>query len=504
MDRQYFFKLRQATVMPDGQSVTAARAGRELLRQRVAGGSQRYPSHGSYLRYSVGANYVRSRTVAPPAPQTTVPDAPTIPSVTRGNQQATIVFTAPTNTGGFPITNYKYSTDNGSTWTLRNPVSTLSPLVISGLTNGTAYKIKLLAVNAAGDGAASIASSVTPATTPAAPTGLSVTPASGQVTVSFTPGSDGGSQITNYEYSTDNGGSFAEFTPETGAVSSVVITGLTNERTYDIKFRAVSAVGTGAASVNITATPSVFIRTLFTTVGSDTWTVPSNINSIEYLVVGGGGGGGGSWDTAGAGGGGGGEVITGTLSVTPGDTINITVGAGGAGGTSNIVAGTSNRTAIDGSDGLVSTLTYGATTISAAGGGKGYIGGSNPSGDAAGSGGIAPVGGNSSTGGDGGRRPGAGGGGGGAGGAGSDGIQSAGTVKAVGGIGLTSTVYSGTYGVGGTSGFGTNTQGPNYNFPGTVGANNTGNGGGGASVGVSSHATGGAGGSGIVAIKYVS
>lgn len=96
-----------------------------------------------------------------PAPVTTVPDAPTGLSATAGNNQVIISFTAGSD-GGSAITNYKYSTDNGSTYTAFSPADTSSPVTITGLTNGTTYQIKLLAVNAIGDGAESDAVSVTP------------------------------------------------------------------------------------------------------------------------------------------------------------------------------------------------------------------------------------------------------------------------------------------------------------------------------------------------------
>lgn len=73
-----------------------------------------------------------------------------------------MAFTAPTNTGGSPIINYEYSTDNGATWTVRSPAATSSPLTITGLTNGTTYAVKLRAVNSVGAGMASAAVAVTP------------------------------------------------------------------------------------------------------------------------------------------------------------------------------------------------------------------------------------------------------------------------------------------------------------------------------------------------------
>jgi predicted RecA/RadA family phage recombinase len=99
----------------------------------------------------------------------TVPNAPTIDSISAFNSELRIFFTAGTN-GGSSITDYEYSIDNGSTWISSG--STSSPITISGLTNGTSYQIKLRAVNTAGSGNASLAVSATPllpASTPQPP-----------------------------------------------------------------------------------------------------------------------------------------------------------------------------------------------------------------------------------------------------------------------------------------------------------------------------------------------
>jgi hypothetical protein len=91
-------------------------------------------------------------------------------------------------------------------------------------------------------------------TVPAAPTGLSATAGDGQVSVAFTAGADGGTAITNYQYSTDGGATYSAFVP-TDTASPVVITGLTNGTSYSIKLRAVNAMGAGAASAAVSATP---------------------------------------------------------------------------------------------------------------------------------------------------------------------------------------------------------------------------------------------------------
>jgi hypothetical protein len=183
-----------------------------------------------------------------------VPSAPTSLSATAGNGTAAITFTAGA-TGGSAITNYKYSIDNGATFIAFSPAQTTSPVTISGLTNGTAYSIQLRAVNAVGDGTASASVSATPQTTPSAPTSLSATPGDQSVQIAFTAGSNGGSAITNYKYSIDDGATFIAFSPAQ-TTSPVTITGLTNGTAYSIQLRAVNAVGDGIASTTISVTVS--------------------------------------------------------------------------------------------------------------------------------------------------------------------------------------------------------------------------------------------------------
>ena len=89
------------------------------------------------------------------------PAAPTIDSIAATSTQLAVYFTAG-NTYGSSITNYQYSTNNGSTWTTRSPGATTSPLIITGLINNTAYPVRLRAVSAAGNSDSSTAVTGTP------------------------------------------------------------------------------------------------------------------------------------------------------------------------------------------------------------------------------------------------------------------------------------------------------------------------------------------------------
>ena len=88
-----------------------------------------------------------------------VPDAPAIGIATAGSTQATVTFTAPVFNGGSTITSYTVtSSPEGKTAT-----GLTSPIIVSGLTNGTAYTFMVSATNGAGAGLVSaLSNSVIP------------------------------------------------------------------------------------------------------------------------------------------------------------------------------------------------------------------------------------------------------------------------------------------------------------------------------------------------------
>ena len=183
------------------------------------------------------------------------PDTPTINTIIPSGFSASVSFTAPTSSGFSAITNYEYSLDNGSNWVTPSPAVTTSPLRIGGLSSGTTYPIQLRALNTVG---ASCASATVNTTTlvpivPNEPTNVVATAGLNAVSIEFTvPTNDGGADITNYEYTINDGLSWTALTSITSPLNISGLTGCTN---YTIKIRAVNAVGGGATSTPITVTP---------------------------------------------------------------------------------------------------------------------------------------------------------------------------------------------------------------------------------------------------------
>lgn len=88
-----------------------------------------------------------------------VPGAPSAVSATAGDGQATVAFTAPASNGGANITGYTVTSNPGGF----TGTGTASPIIVTGLANGTTYTFTVTATNSYGTGSASAASAaVTP------------------------------------------------------------------------------------------------------------------------------------------------------------------------------------------------------------------------------------------------------------------------------------------------------------------------------------------------------
>lgn len=175
----------------------------------------------------------------------TLPGAPTIFSVVAGNSQVTVYFSSPSNDGGSPITGYVATCGAANATSPYSPYpATPNPLVVTGLANGVAVTCAVRALNAAGTGLASAASSpVTPSTVPGAPTNVVATAGNTQLSLTFAaPTSNGGSAITGY---------VATCGAATGSgVSAPIIVGsLINGSAVTCTVRAINGNGAGPPSL---------------------------------------------------------------------------------------------------------------------------------------------------------------------------------------------------------------------------------------------------------------
>jgi hypothetical protein len=180
----------------------------------------------------------------------TVPSAPAQPRVSAGVGQITVTFSAPASDGGHPINAYTalcYPTT--STTAIVGTASNsgaVAPIVVAGLTNGAAYVCAVSATNVAGVGFRSDPSAVVVVGAPATLAQPVAGPGHARITVAFVPPNDNGSPIRSYTASCVS--STGAPGSNTGAVSPIVITVLTNGAGYTCTVTATNAFGTSAPS----------------------------------------------------------------------------------------------------------------------------------------------------------------------------------------------------------------------------------------------------------------
>ncbi len=196
----------------------------------------------------------------------TTPGTPTIGAVTRGNASATVNWTAPPSNGGSAITGYSVRVvgvvSGLQVGGLRTAGAAATSLVVTALTNGTAYRFQVRANNAVGAG---LYSAFSASVTPAAPATVPVIAAAPTVvrgntvaTVSWVS-SSGGSAITGSTVQIVNaaGTQVGGLRAAAAGATSLVVTGLTNGTAYRARVRATNAIGTGAFSpLSLAFTPA--------------------------------------------------------------------------------------------------------------------------------------------------------------------------------------------------------------------------------------------------------
>ncbi|WP_135549248.1 S-layer homology domain-containing protein [Paenibacillus cymbidii] len=178
----------------------------------------------------------------------TVPGAPTKITATAGDGLASVAFSAPASNGGDAITRYTATSSPGG----RSVSGTTSPIVVTGLTNGTTYTFTVTATNSKGEGPASTASNAVmqPIGVPAL-----LAPDAGDTQVTLNWQAVG--EATGYRIyqSSAAGTAGTEVDTVSAATLSYTVTGLTNSRSYYFTVKALIGQVESAASNERGATP---------------------------------------------------------------------------------------------------------------------------------------------------------------------------------------------------------------------------------------------------------
>ncbi len=184
----------------------------------------------------------------------------TITSVKSGNKEITVdwSYIADKNRSGVTYTlQYKRSSDTNWTTFKDGMKSTLS--TVTGLTQGVSYDFRVAAVFSNEQYPWSVIVAAIPATKSDAPTSLTATAGNGKVTLSWTaPADNGGAKITDYTiiFKETSRHIWKTFHDGTSTATTAIVTGLTNDISYDFIVAATNSVGDGKLSGKVSATPS--------------------------------------------------------------------------------------------------------------------------------------------------------------------------------------------------------------------------------------------------------
>lgn len=223
-------------------------------------------TNGTAYTFSVRAtNAVGASAASAPSASVTptaIPGVPTNVVATRGDGRLVVTWTAPA-ANGVTITGYTATASPGTANCSPSP-ATSTTCTITGLTNGSAYTVTVVARATAGSSAPSTPSAaVIPAAAPSAPTGVAGQRGDTSVTVSWAAANPNGDAITAYTVTSTPGS-------RTCTTSGLLCTvsGLTNGTAYTFRVVATNTVGDSAASTASAAvTPAA---------GP---TVPGNVNA---------------------------------------------------------------------------------------------------------------------------------------------------------------------------------------------------------------------------------
>ena len=173
-------------------------------------------------------------------------------------------WTAPANTGGYPVEDYiiESTNDGGATWFPESDISNATTATISShnnvpLVNGNEYSFRVSAKTSIATGGSTeiTGGPAVPHTVPNAPVLDAPTSDNGSIGITWSVPDNGGKPISDYvvQYKRTSRTEWTTFTDGTSTATSATITGVNNGVSYVVRVAAVNPKGQGAWSAESTS-----------------------------------------------------------------------------------------------------------------------------------------------------------------------------------------------------------------------------------------------------------
>ncbi|MBT6460751.1 MAG: fibronectin type III domain-containing protein, partial [Planctomycetaceae bacterium] len=208
-------------------------------------------------------------------------------------------WTAPADTGGYPVEDYiiESTSDGGATWVAESDISNATTATISShngvpLVNGNEYSFRVSTKTSIATGSSTeiTGGPAVPHTLPSAPVLNTPTSDDGSIGMTWSAPDNGGKPITDYvvQYKRASRTEWSTFTDGTSTAASATITGVNNGVSYVVRVAAVNQKGQGPWSAEssdvVPGNVPVQVTDLAATAQDGavglTWTVPTSTLTV--------------------------------------------------------------------------------------------------------------------------------------------------------------------------------------------------------------------------------
>jgi fibronectin type 3 domain-containing protein len=220
--------------------------------------------NGTTYFYKVTASNIKgegrssAEVSATPKGTGTVPGTPSQVGVNPNDARGAVVtWKAPNSVGSSPIIGYKVYRGTASKGeTFYATVANVLAFIDTNVRNGMTYYYQISAVNGIGEGTRSTEKSATRGTVPGAPRSPAATAGTAKVSLRWSaPSSNGGASVTNYRIYRSTASGQETLLTTIGSTTSFADTAVTRGTRYYYKITAVTPLGEGAGSIEVSAIP---------------------------------------------------------------------------------------------------------------------------------------------------------------------------------------------------------------------------------------------------------